>query len=202
MPGILFFPVPQEQPGAVVDLFSTTVDATSIPASLDPMPYMYMLAAGVGITAVSLFMLKLSDKAIITCAVLSLLLPMIIFSPLSSNYGQLFWNKWSTSPQVVSKSDTVTKDEPSLIASTHDDFAAAIKDSDSPFVDGLDSACDALKEDTDNPDNLSVLCGGYNDSGVETETSYLKPYIETVNNSDPNNVEVRGKIFVFDPRDK
>lgn len=202
MPGILFFHVPQEQPGAVVDLFSTAVDATSIPASLDPMPYMYMMAAGMGITAVAAFVPKVSDKAASLCAMLFLFLPMIVFSPLSSNYGQLFWNKWSTSPQVVSKSDTVSKDEPSLIASTHGDFADAIKDSDSPFVDGLDSACDALKEDTDNPDNLSVLCGGYNDSGVETETSYLKPYIETVNNSDPNNVEVRGKIFVFDPRNK
>ena len=151
MPGILFFPVPQEQPSAVVDLFSTAVDATSIPASLDPMPYMYMMAAGVGITAVAAFVPKVSDKATTACAVMFLLLPMIVFSPLSSNYGQLFWNQWSTSPQVVSKSDTVTKDEPSLIASTHDDFAAAIEDSDSPFVDGLDSACDTLKENTDNP---------------------------------------------------
>lgn len=202
MPGILFFPVPQEQPSAVVDLFSTAVDATSIPASLDPMPYMYMMAAGMGITAVAAFVPKVSDKATTACAVMFLLLPMIVFSPLSSNYGQLFWNQWSTSPQVVSKSDTVTKDEPSLIASTHDDFAAAIEDSDSPFVDGLDSACDTLKENTGNPDNLSVLCGGYNDSGVETKTSYLKPYIETINNSDPNNVEVRGKISVFGPRNK
>lgn len=202
MPGVLFLPMPQEQPGAVVDLFSTAVDATSIPASLDPMPYMYMMAAGIGVTFVALILPKVSDKISTLCATVFLLLPMIVFSPLGSNYGQLFWNQWSTSPQVVTKADPVTKDEPSLIASTHDDFAAAIKASDSPFVEGLDTACEALKEDTDTPDNLSVLCGGYNDSGVETETSYLKPYIETVNNSDPNNVEVRGKIHVYGPRNK
>lgn len=207
MPGVILIPVQQEQPAATVDLFSTAVDATGIPAAVDALAFAAIVGIGCTIPVAASILLdftskiseETADKIAVWLAIATLAVPIVAFSPWHSNYGQLFWNMWSTTPIVAvdSDADTDLRDEPSLMASTRTDFAHAIQDSDSPFIEGLDAACDSLKKTADNPDNLSVLCGGYSADSVNTQTSRLVPHIETLDKSDPSQVEIRGEIRVY-----
>lgn len=93
----------------------------------------------------------------------------------------------------------------SLVALTHDDFMRSIDEHKDLLNDlGLDKKCNLIKSTADDPDRISVLCGGYSLDEVETHNAVLRPQLRTSADRafydawsiDPHNVDVHAGIFI------
>lgn len=93
----------------------------------------------------------------------------------------------------------------SLAALTHDDFMRSIDEHKDILNDlGLDKKCNLLKSTADDPDEVSVLCGGYSLDEVETQSATLYPRLRTSADRafydawsiDPHNVDVHASIYI------
>lgn len=93
----------------------------------------------------------------------------------------------------------------SLVALTHDDFMRSIDEHKDLLNDlGLDKKCNLIKSTADDPDRISVLCGGYSLDEVETHNAVLRPQLHTSADRalydawsiDPHNVDVYAGIFI------
>lgn len=93
----------------------------------------------------------------------------------------------------------------SLVALTHDDFMRNIDKHKDVLNDlGLDKKCNLIKNTADDPDRISVLCGGYSLNEVETHNAVLRPQLRTSADRalydaweiDPHNVDVYAGIFI------
>lgn len=93
----------------------------------------------------------------------------------------------------------------SLVALTHDDFVQNIDKHKDLLNDlGLDKKCNLIKNTADDPDKISVLCGGYSLDEVETHNAVLRPQLRTSADRafydawsiDPHNVDVHAGIFI------
>lgn len=93
----------------------------------------------------------------------------------------------------------------SLVALTHDDFMRSIDEHKDLLNDlGLDKKCNLIKSTADDPDRVSVLCGGYSLDEVETHNALLRPQLRTSADRafydaweiDPHNVDVYAGIFI------
>ena len=93
----------------------------------------------------------------------------------------------------------------SLTALTHDDFMRNIDKHEDVLDDlGLDKKCNLIKSTADDPDEVSVLCGGYSLDEVETNSATLYPRLHTSADRalydawsiDPHNVDVHANIYI------
>lgn len=93
----------------------------------------------------------------------------------------------------------------SLVALTHDDFIRTIDEHKDILNDlGLDKKCNLIKSTANDPNKVSVLCGGYSLDEVETQSAVLRPQLRTSADRafydawsiDPYNVDVYAGIFI------
>lgn len=69
---------------------------------------------------------------------------------------------------------------------------------------GLEKKCNLIKSTADNPDQVSVLCGGYSLDEVDTQFATLYPRLHTSADMafydawsiDPHNVDVHAEIYI------
>lgn len=99
----------------------------------------------------------------------------------------------------------------SLVALTHDDFVQNIDKHKDLLNDlGLDKKCNLIKSTADDPDKISVLCGGYSLDEVETHSALLRPQLRTSADRalydawsiDPHNVDVHAGISIREKAEK
>lgn len=205
-----------------LDLFDTTVDATSM-APKDVFGSVLIFLAVVALMcillngAVSLYQdyqdshrsgdarePSLVPHVIITIAGLVLFAVPVWFMADAQTYSTEPTKRLFLKPPAQSRVEP-TDPTKSLTALTHDNFVQNIDKHKDLLNDlGLDKKCNLIKSTADNPDTISVLCGGYSLDEVETHNAVLRPQLRTSADRafydawsiNPHNVDVYAGIFI------
>ena len=180
-----------------LDLFDTTIDATSMTPQ-DVFTSVIIFAVIVIIIcillsgAVALYRdhqdshrsgdakePSIAPHVIIALAgLISFIIPTVVMSD-AQTYSTEPTKRLFLKPSAQSRAEP-TDPTKSLTALTHDDCMRNIDKHKDVLNDfGLDKKCNLLKSAADNPDTVSVLCGGYSLDEVETQSATLYPRLHT-----------------------
>lgn len=205
-----------------LDLFDTTIDATSMTPQ-DILTSILIFAAVVILICVMLSGAvalyrdhqdshrsgdarepSIAPHVIIALAgLISFIIPTVVMSD-AQTYSAEPTKRLFLKPPAQSRVEPADPAK-SLTALTHDDFMRNIDKHKDVLNDfGLDKKCNLLKSTTDDPDEVSVLCGGYSLNEVETHSATLYPRLRTSADRalydawsiDPHNVDVHAEIYI------
>ena len=198
-----------------LELFNTTVDATSMTPQ-DVITSALILAAVIiliGFLLNAVIALQQGDNAeekslvrhviIFLTGITLFVIPTVVMSD-AQTYSVQPTKRLFLKPPAQSRIEPADPTK-SLVALTHDDFMHSIDKHKDLLNDlGLDKKCNLIKSTADDPDAISVLCGGYSLNEVETNSALLRPQLRTSADRalydawsiDPYNVDVHAEIFI------
>ena len=202
-----------------LDLFDTTVDATSMtPKDVFTSVLIFLAVVVLVCILLSAVVSFLQDRnstkeqikqsivphVIIALAGLALFAIPVWFMADAQTYSAEPTKRLFLKPPTQSHVEP-TDPTKSLVALTHDNFVQNINKHKDLLNDlGLDKKCNLIKSTADDPDRISVLCGGYSLDEVETHNAVLRPQLRTSADRalydawsiDPHNVDVHAEIFI------
>ena len=202
-----------------LDLFDTTVDATTMTPKDVFTSVLIFLAVVILIcillSAVVSFYQNRDDTKeqieqslvphiIIALAGLALFAVPVWFMSDAQTYSTEPTKRLFLKPPAQSRVEP-TDPTKSLTALTHDDFMRSIDEHKDLLNDlGLDKKCNLIKSTANDPDRVSVLCGGYSLDDVETPNALLRPQLRTSADRafydawsiNPHNVDVYAGVFI------
>ena len=198
-----------------LELFNTTVDATSMTPQ-DVITSALIFAAVIiliGFLLNAIIALHQGDnteeKSLVRHVIIFLtgitlfVIPTVVMSD-AQTYSAEPTKRLFLKPPAQSRIESADPTK-SLVALTHDDFVQNIDKHKDLLNDlGLDKKCNLIKSTADDPDAISVLCGGYSLDDVETPNALLRPQLRTSADRafydawsiDPYNVDVYAGIFI------
>lgn len=202
-----------------LDLFDTTIDATSMtPKDVISSVLIFLAVVILICILLSTVVSSLQDRddtkeqiehsliphIIIALAGLVIFTIPTLFMSDAQTYSAKPTKRLFLKPPAQSRVEPADPTK-SLVALTHDDFVQNIDKHKDLLNDlGLDKKCNLIKSTADDPDKISVLCGGYSLDDVETPNALLRPQLRTSADRafydawsiDPHNVDVYAGIFI------